>query len=326
MKKHSTKTPTANGQTDRTLGTVVGSAVGDALGAGYEFTNPDPKDQIAMIGGGPFEWAPGEWTDDTQMAVGILDAINSGSIEIAAVSANFLTWFNARPADVGIQTSSVLGSAEEPEDLPAAAIAYLDAHPDSAGNGGLMRTAPVALSSLGDRTSIANNAAEIAALTHAHPDSIAACVLWSLAIEEAISNSDNTFPWEQAIRRGFEYLEKDQKVRWDTLVTEAITGPPAIFNPNGWVVTAFQAALSAIVNTPEPIDQSSDHFTDALVAAVRIGHDTDTVAAIAGGLLGARWGFSAIPTAWTDVLHGQRRNGTELLALTDLQTLVMAAI
>ena len=326
MKKHSTKTPTANGRADRTLGTVVGSAVGDALGAGYEFTNPDPKDQIAMIGGGPFEWAPGEWTDDTQMAVGILDAINSGSIEIAAVSANFLTWFNARPADVGIQTSSVLGSAEAPEDLPAAAIAYLDAHPDSAGNGGLMRTAPVALSSLGDRTSIANNAAEIAALTHAHPDSIAACVLWSLAIEEAILNSDNTFPWEEAIRRGFEYLEKDQKVRWDTLVTEAITGPPAIFNPNGWVVTAFQAALSAIVNTPEPIDQPSDQFTNALVAAVRIGHDTDTVAAIAGGLLGARWGFSAIPTAWTDVLHGQRRNGTELLALTDLQTLVMAAI
>jgi len=91
-------------------------------------------------------------------------------------------------------------------------------------------------------------------------------------------------------------------------------------------VTAFQAALSAIVNTPEPIDQPSDHFTDALVAAVRIGHDTDTVAAIAGGLLGARWGVSAIPTAWTDVLHGQRRNGTELLTLTDLQTLVMAAI
>ena len=58
---------------DRAIGAVCGGAAGDALGAGYEFTNPHPEDEISMKGGGAFNWAPGEWTDDTAMAVAILD-------------------------------------------------------------------------------------------------------------------------------------------------------------------------------------------------------------------------------------------------------------
>jgi hypothetical protein len=70
--------------------------------------------------------------------------------------------------------------------------------------------------------------------------------------------------------------------------------------PNGFVVTALQAAYAAIRQTPVPADDPARHLQDALVAAVRIGHDTDTVAAIAGGLLGARWGASAVPATWRE--------------------------
>ena len=305
---------------DRATGAVLGSAAGDALGAGYEFTNPAPDQEIAMIGGGGFGWAPGEWTDDTQMAVAILDVIATGSRDLDAIASNFLTWYSAGPADVGIQTSSVLGSAAVPEDLADAAAAFMEANPRSAGNGALMRTAPVALAALDDRTEIARLAGSIASLTHAHPDSVAACVLSSLAIQEAITTAkpDQVFDWEAAVRNGLEHVSEDRRERWDELVTEAVTGPPGLFNPNGWVVTAFQAALSAIVNTPVPVEQPSDHLRDALVAAVRIGHDTDTVAAIAGALLGSRWGTGAIPDEWNTVIHGDRRRGSEPVSGTEL--------
>ncbi len=308
---------------DRGTGAVLGSAAGDALGAGYEFTNPAPDQEIAMIGGGGFGWAPGEWTDDTQMAVAILDVIATGSRDLDAIAANFLAWYSAGPADVGIQTSSVLGSAAVPEDLAGAAAAFTEANPRSAGNGALMRTAPVALAALDDRTEIARLAGSIASLTHAHPDSVAACVLWSLAIQQAITTAepDQVFDWEAAVRTGLEHVSKDRRERWDELITEAVTGPPGLFNPNGWVVTAFQAALSAIVNTPVPVEQPSDHLRDALVAAVRIGHDTDTVAAIAGALLGSRWGTGAIPDEWNTVIHGDRRRGSEPVTGTELEQL-----
>ena len=97
-----------------------------------------------MKGGGGFGWEPGEWTDDTQMAVAVLDAAEASLLDMDGVAANFLAWFQSGPPDVGNQTRSVLGSTVDSADLAACSAAYLDAHPRGAGNGGLMRTSPVA--------------------------------------------------------------------------------------------------------------------------------------------------------------------------------------
>jgi len=316
---------------DRAVGAVLASATGDALGAGYEFLPQDPDQEIAMIGGGPFahKWAKGEWTDDTQMAVAILDVIATGSTDLEEIGANFLAWHAANPYDMGNQTRSVLSTADYPEELTAIATAYVDANERSAGNGGLMRTAPVALADLDDRVEIAQLAGSIASLTHAHPDSVAACVLWSLAIQEAITTAepDQAFDWEAAVRNGLEHVAEDRQEKWDALITEAVIGPPAVFKKkNGWVVKAFQAALSAIVNTVEPEEQPADHLRDALIAAVRIGNDTDTVAAIAGALLGARWGKAAIPEEWLNLVHGDRRRGSTQITAGDLEELARGAL
>ena len=81
--------------------------------------------------------------------------------------------------------------------------------------------------------------------------------------------------------------------------------PPSSFTKNAWSVGALQAAWSAITHTPVPTEgPACGHLADALTTAIRIGHDTDTVAAIAGALLGARWGMSAVPSAWRRLLHG----------------------
>ncbi len=313
---------------NRAIGAVCGGAAGDALGAGYEFTNPHPEDEISMKGGGAFNWAPGEWTDDTAMAVAILDGLVSGHCDIEEIGNNFLSWYASSPPDVGIQTSAVLSSARDGSDLIGVGREFYEKNPHKAGNGALMRTGPVALSALGDRALVAHNAEAIAALTHAHPDSTAACVLWSLAIEEAImtANADDMFDWGSAVVNGLSFLDVTLASRWEKLIEEAVQGPSILFNPNGYVVTAFQAALSAIIETPVLEGASMEHLPTSLETAVRVGDDCDTVAAIAGSLLGARWGANAIPEEWKAIIHGTRTVGSEIVTFAELEALAMIAI
>lgn len=286
-------------QADRVAGTLIGLATGDALGAGYEFGSP-PRGEARMIGGGLGGWEPGEWTDDTQMAICIARAAARGSLDAASVGEEFLAWYRSGPADVGIQTRAVLAGAASAADLPGRAAAYHRAHPDrSAGNGSLMRTAPVALAHLGDHTAIANAARRISALTHADPLASDACVLWSIAIDRAVREATL-----DGCIDGLALLRPGGQRAWEDRIEEALTAPPGAFAPNGFVVRAFQAALAAIKQTPIPAEAPPLHFQHALQAAVAIGDDTDTVAAIAGSLLGARWGSSAIPSAWRGMLHG----------------------
>jgi ADP-ribosyl-[dinitrogen reductase] hydrolase len=91
---------------------------------------------------------------------------------------------------------------------------------------------------------------------------------------------------------------------WAGKLDDAEVGDPTRFRPNGYVVTALQAAHAAIHATAVHVERPTRHLADALQAAVAIGDDTDTVAAIVGQLVGARWGQSAIPAAWRERLHG----------------------
>ena len=281
-----------------------------------------------MKGGGAFNWEPGEWTDDTAMAVAILDVLAQGHCNIEEIGNNFLSWYASSPPDVGIQTSAVLSSAHDGAELINAGQEFFKKNPYKAGNGALMRTGPVALSALGDRVLVAQNAEAIASLTHAHPDSTAACILWSLAIEKAISAepTEREFDWENSVKSGLEFLSREVADRWEKIIDEAVQGPSVLFNPNGYVVTAFQAALAAIIETPIPPQNPSRHLADSLETAVRIGDDCDTVAAIAGSFLGARWGAEAIPEPWTALIHGSRQNLSPTLHFNDLKYLVEKAM
>jgi ADP-ribosylglycohydrolase len=284
---------------DRCAGVLVGLATGDALGAGYEFRRP-PVGPAEMIGGGLGPWEPGEWTDDTQMALCIAEEAATGKLDPLAVAGRFLGWYRGHPKDVGIQTSAVLGASQTPADVRSRAEERFERYPrNSAGNGSLMRTAPVALSALGDDDRLVSLATEVSRLTHGDPLAMEACVLWCIAIDRAVRQGRL-----DGVYDGIGLLPAERQDFWRARVAEAHEGPPGRFAPNGFVVTAFQAALSAIWHTPVPKDQPCRHFADALQVAVRIGDDTDTVAAIAGSVLGARWGATAVPVAWRVRLHG----------------------
>ncbi|WP_454165006.1 ADP-ribosylglycohydrolase family protein [Gordonia iterans] len=299
-----TLTPT---QLDRACGAVLGSAVGDALGAPYEFDRATVgSDGPQMIGGGLGDFAPGEWTDDTSMAWAVLDVAASGvdlrSDEgLTAVGRRFRAWYDTSPPDIGNQTRSVLGAVgADPtgEQLTAVARELHERTGHTGGNGSLMRTAAVALPYLTDPAAVVDAARRVSALTHYDPRAQEACVLWSLAIRRAVVDA------ELDLRAGLAFLDDEAAAYWTEQIDEAESCEPAVFMPNGWVVTALQAAWSAIVHTPVPATDPCRHFGAALDTAIRIGNDTDTVAAIAGALLGARWGASGIPARWRRILHG----------------------
>lgn len=302
-------------QRDRACGTLLATAAGDALGAGYEFGPPLPDDAVVtMSGGGAFGWAPGEWTDDTSMAVAIAEVAARG-VDLGSeqaqdeIVARWYEW-SRTAADVGNQTRTVLdATGRDPAGLGAAtarrislALHVQTGH--TGGNGSLMRTAPVALAFLDDDEALVEAATSISALTHADPEAGEACVLWCLAIAHAVCTG------ELDLRRGLARLAADRRDVGSARLDEAEGAPPRAFNRNGWVVQALHAAWSAISRTPIPADDPAhgvfraDHLRLALEAAVRGGRDTDTVAAIAGGLLGATYGASAVPASWQRILHG----------------------
>lgn len=280
-------------QRDRAVGAILGAAVGDALGAGYEFGPPLPDEaSVGMIGGGRFDWEPGEWTDDTSMAVPILETVALDALDEAALDGIVAAWagWAREAADVGIQTRHVLEVLTEPTAAAArvAARAVHDETGRSAGNGSLMRTAPLVLAYLDDPVGLVAAARAVSALTHYEADAGDACALWCLAIWHAIHTGSYD------VRVGLAAVSDPE--RWGRLLSDAEVRHPRDFAHNGWVIEALQGAWSAIAE--------SESYADAVERAVRGGRDTDTVAAIAGALAGARWGASNIPGEWLEVLHG----------------------
>lgn len=279
-------------QNDRARGVLLGTAVGDALGAGYEFGYPSPETEIDMIGGGTFDWAPGEWTDDTSMAVCVARALNIGG-DIDEIAENFRAWFAQNPPDVGNQTRAVLSQTTRTGADMTAAAASLPGR--TGGNGSLMRTAPVALAYLDDAAGCTAAAARISALTHSDPRAGEACQLWSHAIRYAVLHG--TY---DGVTEFLDVAAQEVRDYWQPLIEQAEVGEPADFHNNGWVVHALQTAWWAIHRSAE----ADRPLPAALELCVRAGGDTDTTAAIAGGLLGARWGASAVPREWRELVHG----------------------
>ena len=116
------------------------------------------------------------------------------------------------------------------------------------------------------------------------------------------------------VRVGPPYLSDDARDFWAACIDEAEGEDPPTFTRNGYVVTALPAAWSAIHHTPVPDEMTCLHLQRSLDTAIRIGNDTDTFAAIAGGLLGARWGASAVPAEWRKMVHGYPgRTATDLV-------------
>lgn len=308
-------------QKDRAAGVLLGQAIGDALGVPYEFKPPISAGDAYMAGGGLGPYAPGEWSDDTQMAICIAQVAAEGTDlsdyeGLSQIAKRFCEWRFRGASDIGNQTAAVISAADlmlggttmnasmsryemdgwSPAFQQAAAD-YAAQHPKAAGNGALMRNGIVGLTRLDDRQATAAAARAVAALTHADPLVAASCVLHAEAVRVAVKEG------RLDIRAGLDLLRDNERARWSEWIDEAEHKDPKSFKYNGFTVTAFQAAWSAIFHTMSE-HPTPDHVNDALQLAISIGHDTDTVAAIAGAVLGARYGVSGLRQDWRQQVHG----------------------
>lgn len=274
---------------ERFVGCLVGLAVGDALGAPLEFM---PRAEIAaafgevreMIGGGWLNVEPGEYTDDTQLARAIAESVVLlGRIDPDDLAARFVAWLRTGPKDVGNITRTAI-------QYHAAGLPWREVGPrviaefprGSAGNGSLMRCAPVGLFHVRRPTALLRDSAIVSEITHANPLSVWSSIAVNLLIVEFLHGRV-----EGAIARVAAQIPEREVA--DTL-RAAPTLPRRAVRSGGFVLETLSAAIWALAQ--------GTTFEEVLVAAVNLGGDADTVGAVAGALAGARDGVAAIPERW----------------------------
>jgi ADP-ribosyl-[dinitrogen reductase] hydrolase len=300
------------------IGALVGSAVGDALGAPFEFGPPGAFSerfpapargvQTEMCGGGG--WRKAEWTDDTQMALLVAGSLlDNDGLNESDMFARFQAWLAAGPADVGIQTRSVLGSG-----LPweSAARRHFEAGHRAAGNGSIMRTTPAAIHFSRFGADISAKAARtISDLTHGDPAAGDGCAIFHRLVAAALDGDDPLDVLGEALAG----VPADRRAKWETTLAPGWT-PTDATEPNGAVWPTLGTAVWALRN--------GWSFEAAMRRVIDVGGDTDTIACVAGGLLGAVQGVQAIPSRWATPLNGELPGNEPVAAdLAGLQDLAL---
>lgn len=285
----------------RAIGALCGSAVGDALGAPFEFGPADAYSERfptpvlggagEMTGGGGFGWKPGEFTDDTQMALALAESIiECDGLDADDVWNRFRSWVGGA-TDVGILTGRVL---RDPQRVGAAERAHTAGGGRSAANGSLMRVTPVAVAwAAADPDEVWEVAMAQSAITHFDTAAGHGAAIAASMIHHAIGGGDPLDALPDALAR-IPAVERDRYTEMlDPSWTPHRPGDPS----NGSVWTCLAQAVWAV--------RHNDTFTAAVTAAIDLGGDTDTVATVTGAIAGARASVQGIPSRWLTVLNGR---------------------
>ena len=267
-------------------GAIMGLIVGDALGVPFEFKQRDIFRCDGMMGFGTYNQPPGTWSDDSSMTLATIDSIvkNNGKVIPKDIMNNFCKWLYkaeftpyGKVFDAGNTTQIALDQYYY-VGKPTNKCGARDFR--SNGNGALMRILPFTFVECTDA-----DIAYISSLTHAHRISTDACVIYITITKNLL----NGVPLDRAIIYGRAYSELkefERLTKLETLSRDEIRS-------SGYVVDTLEAALWCLLKT--------DNYTDAILTAVNLGDDTDTVAAVAGGLAGMMYGVGGekgIPEEW----------------------------
>jgi len=298
---------------ERYRGSLVGHAVGDALGAPLEMLARAevrarfPGGLRELIGGGVFGWAPGAYTDDTQMALALARSlIARGRFDPQHVAEAWLAWYRGGPLDVGTLVARALDLLDQGERWDRAGqLAWEESERRAAGNGGLMRCAPLALLYRDDPSALDRASRASSAITHADPRCQEAAAAFTRALAHLLRGGAKSEALAVA-RQAVEHPAlRDALARVADLEEAEVRA-------GGYVVETLQAALWSFLH--------ADTFEDVVVQATSLGEDADTVGALSGALAGALHGERAIPARWLAQLEGRpelERVADALLALAD---------
>lgn len=297
---------------------VMGHVVGDALGVPVEFVSRAELDQNPvedMEGYGTYPYPAGCWSDDTSMSLAALDSLADNKVDWKEIMINFGKWYykdkytpTGEMFDVGNTCSTAIENYFK-YDKPLNSCGLTDEF--SNGNGSLMRIHPFALYEFIKGTFDIDNIHTASALTHAHKRSLFACGIYSFVLWELLKspskasiryglnkakrfygNDVENYPYDNLYRRiglvGFQFKDPDTFHRFER---EDIKS-------GGYVVHTLEAAIWCL--------RTTSNYKDCVLKAVNLGDDTDTIAAIAGGLAGALYGYDAIPKEWLQKIHKRR--------------------
>ena len=302
---------TREGIRDRAMGAFLGLAVGDALGTTLEFRGRDREPRLVdIVGGGPFGLSPGCWTDDTAMALALADSLLAKeTLDCRDLMDRFVAWWrNGEYSCTGscFDIGNTIRQALERYRRTGNPLAG-STDPYSAGNGSLMRFAPVALRYWSDRARLDSVAAQQSRTTHAATEAIDGCRAFATLLADAISGE----PRRNVLApRSFSGAPKIAEILgggWRRKSRNSIRS-------SGYVVHTLEAAIWSVART--------GNFRNAVVLAANLADDADTVAAVTGQLAGAIYGLSGIPKewldriAWKDRLHDTARRLARPLSRT----------
>ncbi len=292
-----------NDRRERAIGSILGLAVGDALGAPFEFRrrsqvpDPLPAFELPWLG-----MPPGTWTDDTALARNLWRSLieHGGELDLDDVRARHVAWLATGPPDVGNQTALALR-----ED---ARTVFERRGPEvSAGNGSVMYCAPLGVVRAGAPDRLFEEAPALSRLTHWDGRCQTACLAVTLAAAALVRGE----PAERAVVAALEAVaDHEGGEELEYLVGEAGRGRPIDGPDQGF--TLFTAGIAL------QVAGEGRGFEEGLRHVVGLGGDTDTNAAVAGALLGAASGVDAIPPAWLEVLIGRDELASEAASLASL--------
>lgn len=280
-----------NKQQLKAYGAMFGVAIGDALGATLEFMSRNEIIQKYgrlkdIIGGGFWKLLPGEVTDDTNMTIAVAQGIigNPGD-PLEKIAEFFVEWFKTEPKDIGnicriVLAEGAKGVTKEVEWLKIAQNAHIKSGGRSAGNGSLMRTMPVVIAYLNDKEKMIDIACRQSALTHFDMKAGQCVSIYCQLVRELINGGDLKAKIIETVR--------------ETPVDITINLLPEQIDNSGYVVSTLEAALNCAYQT--------ESFEEALIMAVNLGGDADTIGAVTGGIVGSYYGLDQIPERWLNEL------------------------
>ncbi len=292
------------------LNGIMGFAIGDAIGAPAEFgerwmRDMDPVKE--MRSGGVFDVPEGGWTDDTSMAIATLESLKNG-FDLEDMMKRFLSWYRTgeyswcgKPIGVGKQILKALECYEQSGDIRTCG----GGTENDNGNGSLMRILPICLYGYLKQKNeecctedVIQMLHRTSSLTHSHMCSKVACGLYYFLVRAIL---DKRGELRECIRcglmQGMEYYSSEPELRYYRRLKNLewfCQLDRNEINSSGYVVDTLEAVIWCLATT--------DTFKESLLKAVNLGLDTDTIAALTGGLAGLFYGYDAIPKEWLDAL------------------------
>lgn len=282
---------------------TYGHLVGDAMGVPYEFSAPDAHRAVELRGRGAHGQPAGTWSDDGALMLALLDSLLSVGFDPEDQGRRALAWADARAYtpdgdgafDIGVATSAALGRLR-------AGVPAIDAGGTGErdqGNGSLMRILPIALVDVPEEDAALVERAHLAGrVTHGHPNCQVACALYVLVAQTLIEHPGGDPEPALALATDRLHGVYATDPAFASVLRELLAHRSMVKRAGGgWVLDSFWSAWEAVA--------ASATYRETIERAIRYGHDTDTTAAIAGGLAGIRFGVDGIPAAWLAALRGR---------------------